>query len=107
MKTTLLKLALVISFLAAFTITAQGLIPNDDDGDGVPNGTDLCPAENSSGFDRNGDGCLDAFRGARHIEYWSTADNNIPYVINSSTAPTASPPSRVRSTPGPRWQTRS
>jgi hypothetical protein len=87
MKTTLLKLTLVIAMLLVGAMSAQGLIPNDDDGDGVPNGTDLCPAENSSGFDRNGDGCLDAFRGARHIEYWSTADNNIPYVINATAAP--------------------
>ncbi len=87
MKTTLLKLALVVSLLVAGAMSAHGLIPNDDDGDGVPNGTDLCPAENSSGFDRNGDGCLDPFRGARHIEYWGTADNIITYVINDAAAP--------------------
>jgi YVTN family beta-propeller protein len=90
MKTTLLKFAMVTSLLLVFAMTAQGLIPNDDDGDGVPNGTDLCPAENSSSFDRNGDGCLDAFRGARHIEYWSTADNNVSYVINATAAPNIS-----------------
>lgn len=90
MKTTLLKFAMVTSLLLVFAMTAQGLIPNDDDGDGVPNGTDLCPAENSAPFDRNGDGCLDAFRGARHIEYWSTADNNISYVINATAAPNIS-----------------
>ena len=78
---------MVISLLLAGVMSAQGLIPNDDDGDGVPNGTDLCPAENSSGFDRNGDGCIDAFTGARHIEYWSTADNNLSYVINATAAP--------------------
>ena len=87
MKTTLLKFALVLTLLLAGAMSAQGLIPNDDDGDGVPNGTDLCPNENSSGFDRNGDGCLDAFRGARHIEYWSTLDSNITYVINATAAP--------------------
>jgi YVTN family beta-propeller protein len=86
-KTTFLKFAMVISLLLAGVMSAQGLIPNDDDGDGVPNGDDLCPAENSSGFDRNGDGCIDAFTGARHIEYWSTADNNISYVINATAAP--------------------
>lgn len=87
MKTTLLKFALVSSLLLVFAMTAQGLIPNDDDGDGVPNGTDLCPAENSAPFDRNGDGCLDPFRGARHIEYWSTTDNSISYVISADAAP--------------------
>jgi len=89
-KTTLLKFALVVSLLLVFSMTAQGLIPNDDDGDGVPNGTDLCPAENSAPFDRNGDGCLDPFRGARHIEYWSTTDNNISYVISADGAPNIS-----------------
>ncbi len=87
MKITLLKFALVTSLLLAFAMTAQGLIPNDDDGDGVPNGTDLCPAENSAPFDRDGDGCLDPFRGARHIEYWSTTDNNLSYVISADAAP--------------------
>ncbi|HKW15612.1 MAG TPA: Ig-like domain-containing protein [Candidatus Krumholzibacteria bacterium] len=87
MKTTLLKFAMVLTLLLAGAMSAQGLIPNDDDGDGVPNATDLCPAENSSGFDRNGDGCLDPFRGARHIEYWSTTDNNLTYVINATAAP--------------------
>ncbi len=72
---------------AAFSV--QGLIPNDADGDGVPDSVDVCPAEDASGFDRDGDGCVDAFIGARHIEYWDD-DAIIHYVINAQGAPNIS-----------------
>ena len=54
-----LKLALLSSVVllsAAFSV--HGFIPNDGDGDGVPDSVDVCPNEDSSPFDRNGDGIL-------------------------------------------------
>jgi len=88
MKTRFLKLALVIAAtLALGTFTVHGFIPDDADGDGVPDSTDACPAVDASGFDRDGDGCIDAFIGARHVEYWGAADATITYVINSIAAP--------------------
>ena len=89
-KKLLLKFAMVTSLLLTGVMSVHGLIPNDADGDGVPNDVDQCPAENSSGFDRNGDGCIDAFTGARHIEYWGVADETITYVINETAAPNIS-----------------
>lgn len=83
----LLKVAMVISLLLTGVMSVQGLIPNDADGDGVPNDVDQCPAESSSGFDRNGDGCIDAFTGARHTEYWGVDDATVTYVINTTAAP--------------------
>jgi len=59
----------------------------DGDRDGVPDGVDLCPNENASNFDANGDGCIDALRSARHIEYWDAADFPLVYVINQDGAP--------------------
>lgn len=70
MKTTLLKLWVIIAVLAVGAFSAPGLIPDDPDEDGVPTPDDLCPLENASGFDRNGDGCIDDASGTRHIEYW-------------------------------------
>jgi YVTN family beta-propeller protein len=87
MKTALLKLALVAAFISFGAFSSSGLIPDDADGDGVPDSVDACPGQNSSNFDRNGDGCIDAFVGARHIEYWGVADVSIPYVINTQGAP--------------------
>jgi YVTN family beta-propeller protein len=81
---------MVLVLLLTGAMTVQGLIPNDNDGDGVPNDVDQCPAENSAGFDRNGDGCIDAFVGARHIEYWGVDDATITYVINETAAPNIS-----------------
>ncbi len=87
MKTALLKLSVVVVFLTFGAFTSSGLIPDDADGDGVPDSVDACPGQNSSHFDRNGDGCIDAFVGGRHIEYWGVEDATIPYVINSTAAP--------------------
>ena len=87
MKTTLLKLSIVSAMLVFGALSAPGFIPNDADGDGVPDSVDVCPGENSSSFDRNGDGCIDAFVGARHIEYWGVDDATITYVINDQGAP--------------------
>ena len=87
MKTTLVRVLLVLFLLAAGSMNVQGLIPDDADGDGVPDSVDVCPAEDASGFDRNGDGCIDAFIGARHIEYWGSTDAVITYVINENGAP--------------------
>lgn len=79
-------LVLAVAILSA-AFSVHGLIPDDADGDGVPDSVDVCPAEDASGFDRDGDGCIDAFVGARHIEYWSTEDAVIPYVINEQGVP--------------------
>jgi DNA-binding beta-propeller fold protein YncE len=88
---TKLKYALVLAVVmlsAAFSV--HGLIPDDADGDGVPDSVDVCPGEDASSFDRDGDGCIDAFIGARHIEYWSVEDAVIGYVINDQGAPNIS-----------------
>ncbi len=87
MKTALLKFVVVVGFLAVGAFTAPGFIPDDADGDGVPDSVDVCPGENSSNFDRNGDGCIDEFVGARHIEYWSDEDATIGYRINEQGVP--------------------
>jgi YVTN family beta-propeller protein len=62
------------------------LIANDADHDGVPDDQDLCPGEDASFFDRNGDGCIDDPAGARHIEYWGQ-DDTLLYVIQQAGAP--------------------
>ncbi|HEU4930301.1 MAG TPA: Ig-like domain-containing protein, partial [Candidatus Krumholzibacteria bacterium] len=87
MKQALLKLALVVSFLALGAYTVPGLIPDDGDGDGVPDSVDVCPNEDPSPFDRDGDGCIDDFIGGRHIEYWGVDDASISYVINEQGVP--------------------
>ncbi|HXV12572.1 MAG TPA: Ig-like domain-containing protein, partial [Candidatus Krumholzibacteria bacterium] len=87
MKTTLLKLSVLIAVVLLTAYAASGLIPDDADGDGVPDAEDACPAEDASGFDRNGDGCIDDGSGARHVEYWGQTDATITYVINDQGAP--------------------
>ncbi|MCI0478982.1 matrixin family metalloprotease, partial [Candidatus Uhrbacteria bacterium] len=62
------------------------LIANDADHDGVPDSEDLCPSEDASFFDRNGDGCIDDPAGARHIEYWDD-DDTLLYFIQQDGAP--------------------
>ncbi len=76
--------ALLILLLLAVPTFAQIV---DTDGDGVEDGTDLCPNEDASGFDANGDGCLDDPRGARHIEFWATTDLPLNYVVHEDGAP--------------------
>ncbi len=44
---------------------------SDGDWDGVGDLADICPAEDSAPFDRDGDGCIDGAIGSRHIEYVS------------------------------------
>ena len=87
MKSTLLRLSVVIAVVALAAYAVPGLIPDDPDGDGVPVPADLCPLVDASGFDRNGDGCIDDGAGARHVEYWGDADATIFYVINDQGAP--------------------
>ena len=87
---TLLGLALLLS-LSIQGVGADrdtlGLMPGDSDGDGVPDSTDLCPFEDASYFDRNGDGCLDDILSARHIEYWSVDQMPFNYYIHEGGAP--------------------
>ena len=40
-----------------------GPIADDSDGDGVPDDADACPNEDATGFDFNGDGCIDSISG--------------------------------------------
>lgn len=40
-----------------------GQITVDSDGDGVPDDLDACPNENATGFDVDGDGCIDSTSG--------------------------------------------
>ncbi|MFH1724588.1 MAG: hypothetical protein ABII00_08200, partial [Elusimicrobiota bacterium] len=39
----------------------------DVDGDGVPNASDACPAEDASGSDANADGCIDSLDDAAAV----------------------------------------
>lgn len=78
---------IALTLLLGSTLSARGFIAGDTDGDGVPDSVDACPTQDASGFDRNGDGCIDDAIGARHIEYWSTEDSIITYVINDQGAP--------------------
>jgi DNA-binding beta-propeller fold protein YncE len=88
MKSTFTKIVGVwLALLATGSFSVFGLIPDDADGDGVPDSVDVCPAEDASSFDRDGDGCLDFARGARHIEYWGVADTLITYLIHELGAP--------------------
>ncbi len=75
----------VVLLSGAFSV--HGLIPDDADGDGVPDSVDVCPGQDASGFDRNGDGCIDDGSGARHVEYWGAADAVVTFVINDQGAP--------------------
>ncbi|RJR29141.1 MAG: T9SS C-terminal target domain-containing protein [Candidatus Latescibacterota bacterium] len=59
--------------------------PADEDRDGVGDLTDACPAEASSFFDRDGDGCIAGPIGARHIEYLAT--DTLKYRIHETGAP--------------------
>ena len=78
MRKRILSVTALFSLALLFCLSIQGggadrdtlgLMPGDSDGDGVPDSTDLCPFEDASYFDRNGDGCLDEVLSARHIEY--------------------------------------
>ncbi len=62
-------------------------MPNDSDGDGVPDPLDLCPQENASFFDRDGDGCIDDPVSARHTEYWAPDQMPFTYYIHEGGAP--------------------
>jgi DNA-binding beta-propeller fold protein YncE len=76
-----------MAILLLGSMSVQSFIPDDADGDGVPDSVDACNGEDASYFDRDGDGCLDPDRGARHIEYWGSADTLITYVINATGSP--------------------
>ncbi len=84
-KFTLLFVLIAAAMLGSFS--AQGFIPGDTDGDGVPDTSDACVTEDASFFDRDGDGCIDPFVSARHTEYWGAADDVITYLINDQGAP--------------------
>ena len=60
----------------------------DLDRDGVPVPTDACPTVNASFFDSDGNGCLDASPGGRHVEYWDRGAFPLTYVINEGGCPT-------------------
>jgi 6-phosphogluconolactonase (cycloisomerase 2 family) len=62
------------------------LLP-DGDGDGVPDAEDVCPGVSAAFFDRNGDGCIDNFSGARHVEYWADDSPPLTYYMNENGAP--------------------
>ncbi len=54
-------------------------VGDDADGDGVVGASDLCPSEDASGFDSDGDGCVDDGMSARHVECWDRAMFPIVY----------------------------
>ena len=87
MRTKLFMTLTILAILLAGSMSADTFIADDADGDGVPDSVDVCPAEDASYFDRDGDGCIDALTGARHIEYWGNADTVITYVINETGYP--------------------
>ncbi len=62
-------------------------VVTDTDGDGVPDADDLCPEEDASNRDADGDGCIDVVTSARHIEYWDDFDFPLAYTINENGAP--------------------
>jgi DNA-binding beta-propeller fold protein YncE len=90
MKSKLLTTLSILAILLAGSMYADVFIADDSDGDGVPDSVDACPVQDASFFDRDGDGCLDDPRGARHTEYWGVADAVITYVINESGWPSIS-----------------
>ncbi len=61
-------------------------IADDADGDGVPDSADVCPAEDASFFDRDGDGCIDDPVSTRHTEFWVAADLPFVYYIQEDGA---------------------
>ena len=63
------------------------LCDGDADGDGVFDTDDLCPGEDASSFDSDGDGCVDDGAGGRHIEYWDRGVFPLTYYIHESGAP--------------------
>ncbi len=87
MNTMLKSLFVSALVLVSAAFSVRGLIPDDADGDGVPDSVDVCPGEDSSPFDRDGDGCIDDFIGGRHIEYWGVEDASISYQINEQGVP--------------------
>ncbi|UCG52213.1 MAG: Ig-like domain-containing protein [Candidatus Latescibacterota bacterium] len=58
----------------------------DTDGDGVPDIGDDCPGEDASYFDRDGDGCIDDWIGARHTLYWDPGELPFEYYIHEDGA---------------------
>jgi len=87
MKSKLIGTLSILAILLAGSISAGTFIADDADGDGVVDSLDACPAEDASYFDRDGDGCIDAVTGARHIEYWGVADTVVVYQINETGVP--------------------
>jgi YVTN family beta-propeller protein len=93
MKTRTLALIIMLGILLFGSLGFSGTertilrMPNDPDGDGVPDPLDLCPLVNASFFDRNGDGCIDDPVGARHTEYWAASQMPFTYYINENGAP--------------------
>ncbi len=92
MKRNLMLLFAVLGILLFGSLALSGadrnvLIADDPDRDGVPSPVDLCPQVNASSFDRNGDGCIDDPAGARHTEFWMSADLPFVYYINAKGAP--------------------
>ena len=74
-------------FLILLLLPLTAFAQSDADGDGVEDSVDLCPNENASFFDADGDGCLDALRSARHIEYWDPASLPLEYFVHEGAAP--------------------
>ena len=87
MKTHIMLSILLLLLATPLWAETPPPLPPDGDGDGVADSADLCPAEDSSYFDANGDGCLDDVLSARHTEFWDPADLPLVYLINDQGAP--------------------
>ncbi len=62
----------------------EGPAPLDTDGDGIPDDEDSCPFEDATGFDVDGDGCIDSISGLISLVEVLVAEDFINEPIQNS-----------------------
>lgn len=62
-------------------------LAGDQDGDGVRDDEDACPAVSAEGQDEDGNGCPDATATLRHVESWNLASRPIRFRITENGDP--------------------
>ncbi|RKZ11813.1 hypothetical protein DRQ32_05095, partial [bacterium] len=77
-----MKLSITLIGLFFLLLATPVFAQSDGDGDGVDDSIDLCPVEDASFLDIDGDGCIDGTANLRHIEFWDAADLPLSYVIH-------------------------